>query len=295
MNATYGSRQTEAGAADPEAGAVLHALAGVSDAQGLGVVMIRNGIVCPVRQPTPPGARWLVVEFRPAAAAPPPPPDLHEHTSSEWIDLGMNCTGLLLAGAGTVGTAALAPETGGLSFGASVYMASQTAVAAGQCSVSIYRVWNIYHDNEAANEAMDRSRLYHVVMYTADAYALLDVAKTGIESMRYARDIAESEVSFSRLLSEQLNRNERLRLTEALDLQGARRVAAARLTMDARTRIAQAIGAALALSGSARSGVIQSAGQQLYVWAIDSSAIPQRTTAAGSSSAGAPQPSLSLP
>jgi len=295
MSATYGSGRAGTDEADPEAVAILHALAGVPEAQGMGVIVIRNGSVYPLRRPTPPASQWLVVGFRPAAAAPPLPQQPHEHVGGEWADFGMNCGGLVLTGAGTVGTVFLAPETGGASFGGTVYMASQAAVALGQCSVSVYRLWNVYHGRQAVNDALDNSRWYHVVMYTADAYALVDVARTGVETMRYARDVEEAEVSFSRLLSEQLNRNERLRLTEALELQGARRVAAARLAMHARTQITQAIAAVMALGGSARSGLLHAIGERLYVWAIDSSATEQEANPGDSAAVRPPGAAIPPP
>jgi hypothetical protein len=251
---------------------VLRALAAQSGADsgtdGMGVVLVEGDAVVIVREPGRQPREWLVVEVD-RQAAPPPPRRRSAALTGEWVDLLLSCGGAAVSGAGAAGSVIAAPETGGLSALGTAYLVSQTAVAAGQCGVEIYRVTNIYRGHEDINEAMDRSPVFSAVMYAADAYALMDVANVGRESMEFLRGLDEANVSLSRMLGD-LNRNERLRLTRTLGLQGARRVAAAKLNAIARTRIVQAIGGAFATAGSLHSGtgVLHAFLGQVRIWAL---------------------------
>ncbi len=249
---------------------VMQALSTVPETADMGVVLVRDDDVVICRRPLPHRSRWLVVEIdHSTAAAPPPPEPQHSNLRSEWVDLGLSCTGAVLSGTGAFGTVAAAPETGGLSLAGTAYLVSQTAVAFGQCSVSIYRVANIYRGNEAVNEALDRNPIYNAVMFAADTYALVDVVNVSRESVRFLRDVDEAEVSFSRLLGD-LNRNERLKLTRALKLEGARRVASAKLNQIVLTRITQAVGGAMATAGSLHSttGDLHYFVGKVRIWAL---------------------------
>jgi hypothetical protein len=256
------------GPAQADVPLVLRALAGQPGTDGMGVVLVEGDAVVVARQPSGQPRQWLIVEVD--RQAPPPPPRRRSSAlTGEWVDLLLSCGGAVVSGVGAAGTVVAAPETGGLSAFGTAYLVSQTAVAAGQCGVEIYRVTNIYRGHEDINEAMDRSPVFNAIMYAADAYALMDVVNVGRDSLEFARALDEADVSLSRMLGD-LNRNERLRLTRALGLQGSRRVAAAKLNTIARTRIVQAIGGAFATAGSLHSGtgVLHFFVGKVRIWAV---------------------------
>lgn len=286
MSAVVGGDTSNGQLGNPYAAAIMHSLAGLPETQGMGVILAGNGGFDILRRPSPPRATWLIVELDPANAAPPPPPPPPRPAvdkGKEWRDASLSCGGAVLAGVGAVPGVLGAPETAGASLVETGWAVSQAVVAGTQCSVSVYRLWNIYFGDVSVNEAMDRNLALQTFLYWADFFALLDVPLAGQRMLRFGKDVAEADVSLSRMFGK-LNRNERLRLTEALQLVGARRVASAKLTLLVKLKIAEALGAGLTLYGSGHSdtGILRWSGEQLHIWVVEAGD-PERTqNAAGS-------------
>jgi hypothetical protein len=103
---------------------IMEAIGRVPELKTVGVVLVQDGRVEELRAPDS-GAISVVVELRPRvdtrqlyATPPQPAPAARDSGSSaarEWLSLGFNCGGAVLAWVGVVGTGALAPVTGGLS------------------------------------------------------------------------------------------------------------------------------------------------------------------------------------
>src|SRR5262249_20313494 len=127
---------------------------------------------------------------------PLPKRDRHTSVAAEWTSLGLNCGGAVLAWLGVVGTALVAPETGGASLYATSVMYTGAVASTGQCGFSIYRVYNIKHGREDRNQSLDDNKYYIWGMRAADGVAFLGAGGAFAEYRATRRALEEAGVSW---------------------------------------------------------------------------------------------------
>jgi hypothetical protein len=110
---------------------------------------------------------------------------------------------------------------------------------------------------------MDKDRTYYWTMLGLDVVGLVGAGGALKEAGATSRALDEAGVGWRRGLGT-LNRNERLRLTRSLELQGTRRVPAAQINRLLKQKLLDTLGAAGGIFGSASSGAIK----ELVVWII---------------------------
>lgn len=158
---------------------------------------------------------------------------------------------------GVVGTAAAAPETGGVSLVGTVAMWSGAIATSVQAANSIGRLTAIYTGHSALVDKADHMKIYVVandvldgvgIFGSAGAFKEISVAekaagKTGFRTWELAA-------------GNKLSRPARRQLTKALELQGAKRLAASRITFIVRMKLLDAFAAVYGVSVSAYTGAL---------------------------------------
>lgn len=196
-----------------------------------------------------------------------PPRQAHTSPASEWIGLGLNCGGAVLAWIGVVGTAALMPVTGATSGAATILLWGGALASSGQCLASTYRVTNNYRGRADINDRLDNSPLYVNSMLGADVIGLLGAggAIKEIRATSAALHVAGIEW---RTASGALSRPLRRRLTTVFELQGSRRVSAVVINRFVRQKLLDAVGGVIGLVGSSTSGFTK----EVAVWITEENA-----------------------
>lgn len=278
-------------------GAFRRALVGVVDSipetRGIGVVFIESSRLHRLRMPDA-GEATMVFELRkrprgvpfiqhplalpgqmprpPLAPSAPAQPPRHAASSPavEWMNLGLNCGGAVLAWIGVAGLSALAPVTGGVSGAGAVLMYGGAAAATGQCMVSVARTANVYRGRTDINERWDDNRLYYWTMLAADGVGLLGAGGALKELKATNAALREAGFSLSQARrGETISRPMRRRLTTALELQGATRVSGAIINRVVRQKLLDGAAGALGLFASGYSGALSEGYGQtrdLVVW-----------------------------
>jgi hypothetical protein len=116
---------------------------------------------------------------------------------------------------------------------------------------------------ESVNAALDQDETYVWTMRGLDVVGLVGAGGAIKEVKATSAALDEAGIGWSEALGP-LNRNQRLRLTEGLELQGARRVAAVSINAVVKQRLLDGIGAAMGFTGSATSGVVA----DIVVWVV---------------------------
>jgi hypothetical protein len=183
----------------------------------------------------------------------------------EWIGFGFSCTGMVIAWIGVIGTAAAAPVTGGASAVGTAFLWGGAMAATAQCGVSGYRINNVLRNNDAGNEMLDNNQTYVWSMRGLDALGLVTAFGAFAEVRSTYAALEEADMSFGDALGP-LTRRERLVLTEALELQGARRVAAISINNVVKQRLLDGIGGLVGIGGSSvgTGGVVH----DVVVWVV---------------------------
>ena len=252
---------------------ILAAVSTLPELKTVGVILIQDGRVENLRAPDSDGIS-IVVELRPRvdAQAPhltpsTPAPAARNSGSSaakEWVSLGFNCGGAVLAWVGVVGTGALAPVTGGLSLPATGLLWGGALAPSGQCGASLYRTYNATHGRESINAALDANPRYVWTMRGADALGLVGAAGALKEVKVAGSALSEAGIGWRAAGSGTISRPMRKILTESLELQGAKRVSSALISAVVKQRLLDAIAGAIGMAGSAFNGVVNDA----VVWTV---------------------------
>ena len=252
---------------------ILAAIGTLPELRTVGVVLIQDGRVEQLRAPDSQGIS-VVVELRPRVeiqapqtASPTPAPAPRTSGSSaakEWVSLGFNCGGAVLAWVGVVGTGALAPVTGGLSLPATGLLWGGALATSGQCAASVYRTYNVTHGRASINDALDADPRYVWTMRGADALGLIGAAGALKEVKVAGSALSEAGIGWRAAGSGTISRPMRKVLTESLELKGAKRVSSALITAVVKQRLLDAIAGAIGMAGSAFNGVVNDA----VVWTV---------------------------
>lgn len=120
---------------------------------------------------------------------------------------------------------------------------------------SITRLVAIYSGKGHWVTAADHNAVYTRVSTALDVVGLIGAAGAAKETVATARALGEVNGSFREGLGA-LSRQQRMRFTQALELQGSRRVAAARINLVLKLKLLDAFGAVYGTSTSAYSGVV---------------------------------------
>ena len=253
--------------ADAQRGALIRAVDSVNETHGLGIALIEDMRLTRIRHQGGSGAT-VVFELRERRATPGPRhvpvvPNRSSDSSaaSEWMGLGLNCGGAVLAWIGVVGTAALAPVTGGASGVATALLWGGALASTGQCMASSYRNANVYRGRQDINDALDHNSSYVWTMRAADGVGLLG-AGGALKEVKAANAALHSAGVEWRTASGALSRPLRRRLTTALELEGAKRVATHEINRFVRQKLLDATGGVIGLIGSSTSGIIK----EVAVW-----------------------------
>ena len=233
---------------------LLMAIDSVPETRGLGVRLAsEKGIStlrgCPAEEP------YVLIELRPPVSGGQTPPSVS--VGKEWANLALNLGGATLSWVGVAGSAAVAPETGGLSLAGVALLWTGAVASSVQVGNSIFRLGAIYTGHSSTVEQADEIRAYTVITDLLDVAGIAGAGGAFKEAA--AADKALGRAGFSTydaLKGGALSRPIRRRLTEALALQGAKRVAAAKITLIVRLKLLDAFAAAYGLSSSAYTGAI---------------------------------------
>jgi hypothetical protein len=259
MNMTAGSAQP----ARMTGPGLLSAIDSVTETRGLGVVLIKDGHVNRLRAQGASGAS-VVVEVRPRSSGASSTPERKAHSSAatEWIGLGLNCGGSVLAWIGVVGTGALAPVTGGASAVGTAFLWGGALASTGQCAASVYRTYNVQNGRAAVNDELDQNQGYIWTMRAADAVSLVGAGGALKEVKAANAALEETGVGWKMGATSNLSRPLRRRLTIALELQGSKRVPSAVINAFVRQKLLDAIGGVVGLVSSSTSGLVN----EVVVW-----------------------------
>ncbi len=253
--------------------AVLQAVDTVPELKTTGVILIQDGRVEQLRAPDSDGI-CLVVEIRPKVQlqrpytppVAPAPPQRHAGSSAakEWISLGFNCGGAVLAWVGVAGTGALAPVTGGLSLPATGLLWGGALATSAQCGASVYRTYNATNGRETINDKLDADPRYVWTMRGLDVVGLVG-AGGALKEMKIAHGaLGEAGVGWRAAAGSGLSRPMRKVLTESLELKGAKRVSSALINAVVKQRLLDALAGVIGMAGSAIDGVIN----DVVVWTV---------------------------
>lgn len=268
------------------------ALVGVVDSvpetRGIGAVLIEAGRMHRLRTPDA-GEATVVFELRdrplgipfiqqgsaPARKAAPASPVPATRTAgsspaTEWMNLGLNCGGAVLAWIGVAGLSSLAPVTGGVSGAGAVLMYGGAIASTGQCMVSVARTANVHRGRTDINQRLDDSKVYYWTMLAADGVGLLGAGGALKELKATNAALEGAGFSFGQARrGETISRPMRRRLTTALELQGATRVSGAVINRVVRQKLLDGAAGALGMFASGYSGVLNETygqGRDLVVW-----------------------------
>lgn len=261
---------------------LVRAVDGVPQTRGLGVVLVDFGRLNHLRHPSP-GDATVVFERRVRPVKTPPllakpaaaprraqPRTAQTSPATEWLNLGFNCGGAVLAFVGIAGMGALAPVTGGLSLPGAALMYAGAAASTGQCVVSVIRTANAHRGRADINTRWDASPIYVNTMRVADGVSLIG-AGGALKELRATNAVLhEAGFSLKRgLRSEAISRPMRKRLTTMMELKGGNRVAGAEINRMVRQRLLDGVGGAVGLFASGYSGLLKEGGTgfwDIVVW-----------------------------
>ena len=240
---------------------LVMAIDSVPETRGMGVKLEEGGQFVTLRG-SPPGAPFVVIELRrplapvraAAAAAPAEPkPDI----GKEWMVLAVNLGGASLSWVGVVGTAAAAPETGGLSLAGTVLMCTGAVASSAQVLNSVGRLTAIYSGHGALVEKADKSRVYIIANDALDLAGIVGSGGAFKEAAALEKGIGKTGLrTLDIAAGSPISRPLRRQLTRALELQGAKRVAASRITLIVRMKLLNAFAAVYGISASSYNGAV---------------------------------------
>lgn len=197
----------------------------------------------------------------------------HTSPATEWINLGFNCGGAVLAWVGVAGMSALAPVTGGVSGFGAVLLYGGAAASTGQCVVSAVRINNLQRGRASINDKWDDSPVFVYTMLAADGISLIGAGGALRELKMTNAALRDAGFSLKRAGSDEtISRPMRRRLTTALELQGAARVSGVEINRVVRRRLIDGAGGILGLFASGFSGVLKESGSRawdLVIWITD--------------------------
>ena len=237
---------------------LLLAVDSVPQTRGLGVKVAANGQIVTLRS-SPPDQPFVLIELRPplvspqAARSAPAAPSVS--VGKEWANLALNLGGATLSWIGVAGTAAVAPETGGLSLAGTALIWTGAVASTVQVGNSVARLTAIYTGHAALVEKADGMRVYTIANDALDLAGILGAGGAFKEAAAADKALGKVgmgtwDVASGRAISRPLRRQ----ITKALELQGAKRVAAARITLIVRLKLLDAFAAAYGVSVSSYSG-----------------------------------------
>lgn len=180
---------------------LLAAVDSVPEARGSGVVLSDHGQVAVLRAPRP-GESFVVIQLRPssqARRAPSPaaaPAPEQVSVGKEWLNLALNLGGATLSWIGVVGSAAVAPETGGLSLGGTVLLYSGATASSLQVANSVTRLIAIYSGHGRWVSNLDHNSVYTRTSTTLDVIGLIGAGAAAKETVATARALDEVGRSF---------------------------------------------------------------------------------------------------
>ena len=238
---------------------LLLAVDSVPETRGLGVQVLAGGRVTTLRASSP-GQPFVLINLRPPlgvqSAAPQAPPP-KESVGREWANLALNLGGATLSWIGVAGTAAVAPETGGASLVGTAVIWTGAVASSVQVGNSIARLTAIYTGHSALVEKADHMRVYTITNDALDLAGILGAGGAFKEAAVADKALGKVGVSTWEAASgKAFSRPMRRRITEAMALQGAKRVAAARITLIVRLKLIDAFAAAYGVSVSSYTGGI---------------------------------------
>lgn len=262
------SRSWVAGLDFPDIHTLIHAVDGVAETRGMGIVLISDGLVHRLRPSALDGSD-VVFEYResPLPQVPGPKPVPRDETTSpvmEWVGLGFNCGGAVLSWIGVIGTGALTPVTGGLSGFATAALWGGALAATAQCATSEYRLINLQRGRADINAALDRNPNYVRVMQGLDGFGLIAASGVFIEIKTTAKAIEGAGLGWKAAATGAISRPQRLAITEAMELKGAKRVPAAQINAVVRQKLLDLLVASIGVTGSSVNGVLK----DLVVWVV---------------------------
>ena len=240
---------------------LLAAVDSVPETRGIGVKIAEGGHMVTLRG-SPPGEPFMIVDLRPPlrpalAATPARPAESPVNVGREWLGLAVNVGGATLSWIGVVGTAAAAPETGGLSLAGTVVMWTGAVSSSVLVGNSIARLTAIYTGHSGLVNNADHNMVY---LRTNDALDFAGIFGAGgalKEAVVLDKAVGKAGFrTFDIASAKALSRPARRELTRALELQGAKRVAAARITLIVRMKLINAFAAAYGVSVSSYNGAI---------------------------------------
>ncbi len=245
----------------PEAGYAAHlllAVDSVSETRGLGVQVLAGGRITTLRASSP-GQPFVLINLRPPlgaqAAATPQAPSPNVSVGKEWANLALNLGGATLSWIGVAGTAAVAPETGGASLVGTAVIWTGAVASSVQVGNSIVRLTAIYTGHSALVGKADHMRVYTITNDALDLAGILGAGGAFKEAAAADKALGKVGVSTWEAASgKAFSRPMRRRITEAMALQGAKRVAAARITLIVRLKLIDAFAAAYGVSVSSYTG-----------------------------------------
>ncbi len=246
---------------------LVNVVDGMPETAGLGVVLIQHGSATRVRDQGTSGATVIFeVREQSNASTPLPAPAPVARTSGtspamEWVSLGFNCGGAVLAWVGVAGLGSLAPVTGGLTGIPAAIVYGGALATSGQCLVSTYRVANVERGRTDLNKDLDANSAYIFTMTVADGVGLLGGGGALIEIKRTNAILEETHVGWGMGLGK-LSRPVRRRLTAALELQGGKRAPGVTINRLLRQRLLDATAGVIGMVGSGTTGLLHS----VVVW-----------------------------
>jgi hypothetical protein len=151
-------------------GPILSAIDSVSATKGAAVYVSLQKQMRKLRTTSNAGST-VVIELRPPVGTDlsVAPRSSASSPAAEWLNMGLNCGSATISWVGVAGTAAAAPETGGVSAIGTAFLYGGAIASTAQCSISIVRVTDLYDGNQGLNAALDQSQAYRWTMYALDA------------------------------------------------------------------------------------------------------------------------------
>ncbi|UAJ08644.1 hypothetical protein [Polymorphobacter megasporae] len=233
----------------------------VPEMRGMGVKVAEGGRIVTLRG-SKPDEPFVVIELRPPLRPTRPatvstPAEEKPNIGKEWGQLALNLGGATLSWIGVVGTAAAAPETGGLSLTGTVVMWSGAIASSAQVLNSVGRLTAIYSGHGALVTKADKTLVYVVANDALDFAGLFGSAAAFKEAAALEKGIGKTGArTWDLVQGSPISRPMRRQLTEALELQGMKRVPAARITLIVRMKLLNAFAAVYGISASSYSGAL---------------------------------------
>ena len=171
--------------------------------------------------------------------------------------LALNLGGATMSWLGVVGSAAAAPETGGLSTIGVAMLWTGAVASSVEVGNSVVRLTAIYTHHADKIEQADKLPIYVFANDALDAASIMGAGGAFKEAAAADKALGKVGIStYDALKGGALSQPVRRRLTESIALQGAKRVAAAKITLIVRLRIMNAFAGVYGMSVSAYSGSI---------------------------------------